>query len=219
MSLSRLFACLVLLEIGAADFACGNPQIFVCGEPIALIAENVDMAVQKNQSAVSGAYTFRQVHDGYACPQFAGEPMVIRMPVIVSGQQSFGSLKSSTAISLTIGRRTFYPSSASSDSLYDLPPGWKLCSFKFEIPMEAIGDVFTFAVRYFQAHLPGNIAPYYPIHPPERWAPKSIVRYSVAEPASLTLVSRGETVFEKKRTRISVQPQHHKLILVRLNKS
>jgi hypothetical protein len=214
----RLLFTIALLEASTIGFAVANPIAIDCGEPIALIAESVNIAIHESQSVVSGAYSFRQVSDG--CPHQPDDPITIKMPIIVQGPQSFASLKSSTAVSLTIGRRVFHPSRASVDSpLYDLPSGWKLYYLEFEIPRRALRSVFTAAVRYIQPHLPGSVAPYYPIHPPERWAPRSIVRYSVAEPASLALVSKGEMVVEAQRTRISVQPQHHKLILVRVNKT
>jgi hypothetical protein len=217
MRFRRFLVALALIEATIIGPVVANPQVYYRGEPIALITENVDIAVGENQSAVSGQYSFRMVTD--ACPHGEGEPITIRVPIIVHGGQSFAALKSSTAVSIRLGRRGFHPSRASVDSpLYDLPSGWKLCSFDFEIPRPAARSVFTIALRYNQPHLPGNISPYYPIHPPEAWAPKSVIRYSVAEPGSLVLVSKGESVFEARRTRISIQPQHHKLILVRVNK-
>ena len=212
----RLLVILALLATSPIRSAVANPIAIDCGEPIALIAETVNIAIQKGQSVVSGVYSFRQVSG--PCPHQPDDSITVRMPIIVQGPQSFASLKSSTAVSLTIGRRVFHPSRASVDSpLYELPSGWRLYYLEFEIPRRAVRSVFTLAVRYIQPHLPGNVAPYYPIHPPERWAPRSIIRYSVAEPASLALVSKGVTVIETQRTRISVQPQHHKLILVRVN--
>ncbi len=214
----RLLVILALIGAGTIRSAVANPIAIDCGEPLALIAETVDITVQETKSAVSGVYSFRQVSTG--CPQFLDDPITITMPIIVQGPQSFASLKSSTAVSLTIGRRVFHPSGASADSpLHGLPSGWRRYDLEFKIPRPNVRAVFTVAVRYVQPHLPGNVAPYYPIHPPERWAPVSIVRYSVAEPASLSLVSKGEIVIENQRTRLSVQPQHHKLILVRVNKT
>jgi|GEM_PF-3841103 len=213
----RLLFTLALLEACTMGFAAANPMVIYCGEPITLIAENVDITVHESQSVVSGTYSFRQVSTD--CPYWPDDPITIRMPIIVRGPQSLTSLKSSTAISFTMERRVFHPSGAAVDSpLYDLPSGWKLYYLEFKIPRRPIRSAFTLAIRYIQPHLPGNIVPYYPIHPPERWAPKSIVRYSVAEPASLALVSKGQTIIEAQPTRISVQPQHHKLILVRVNK-
>lgn len=213
----RLLFTLALIEAGAIDFAVANPIAIDLGEPISLIAESVDITIHESQSFVSGVYSFRQVKDRL---YLIDEPITIRVPIIVHGSQSFGPLKSSTAGSLTIGRRVFRPIRASADSpLYDLPSGWKLYYLEFEIPRHVVRPAFTIAIGYNQPHLPGKVSPYYPIHPPERWAPRSIVRYSVAEPASLTLVSKGEQVIEVQPTRISVQPQHHKLILVRMNKS
>src|SRR4051812_10969731 len=217
MRFCRFLATFALIEASIIGSVVANPQVYDCAGPIALIAESVDIAVGENQSAVSGQYSFRMVAD--ACPYGEGEPITIRVPIIVPGGRSFAALKSSTAVSVRLGRHTFHPSTAAIDSpLYDLPSGWKLCSFDFDIPRPAARSVFTIALRYNQPHLPGNISPYYPIHPPEAWAPKSVIRYSVAEPRSLLLVSKGERVFEVERTRISIQPQHHKLILVRVNK-
>jgi hypothetical protein len=216
MRFRRFLVALALIEASIIGSVVANPQVYDCGEPIALIAERVDISVGENQSAVSGQYSFRMVTD--ACPYGEGEPITIRVPIIVPGGQSFPALKSSTAVSVRLGRRAFHPSRASVDSpLYDLPSGWKLCSFDFEIPRPAARSVFTIALRYNQPHLPGNISPYYPIHPPEAGAPKSVIRYSVAERGSLVLVSKGETVFEVRSTHISIHPQHHKLILVRVN--
>lgn len=213
----RLLFTIALLEASTIGFAVANPIAIDLGEPISLIAESVDIAIHESQSIVSGTYSFRQVHGRLFAP---GDGILIHVPIIVHGPQSFASLKSSTAASLSIGRRVFHPSQASVDSpLYDLPSGWKLYYLKFEIPRRAVRSVFTLAIRYIQPHLPGNVVPYYPIHPPERWAQRSIVRYSVAEPASLALDSKGEKIIEAQRTRISVQPQHHKLILVRVNKT
>jgi hypothetical protein len=213
----RLLFTIALLGASTIGFAVANPIAIYMGEPLSLIAENVDIAIHESQSVVSGTYSFRQVHGFLIAPD---EGILIHVPIIVYGLQSFASLKSATAGSLSIGRRVFHPSRASVDSpLYDLPSGWKLYYLRFEIPRRAVRDVFTIAIRYIQPHLPGNIVPYYPIHPPERWAPRSIVRYSVAESASLALYSKGEKVIEAQRTRISVQPQHHKLLLVRVNKT
>jgi hypothetical protein len=212
----RLLFTLALLETSMMGFAAANPIFIDCGEPIALIAESVNIDIPESRSVVSGTYSFRQVSGG--CPYQPDDPITIKVPVIVRGPQSFGSLRSSTAGSITMGRRVFHPSRASVESLYDLPSGWNLYYLEFEMPRPALRPVFTIAVRYIQPHLPGSVAPYYPVRPPERWAPKSIVRYSVAEPAVLALVSKGERIIEAQRTRISVQPQHHKLILVRVNK-
>jgi hypothetical protein len=218
MRFRRFLVAFALIEVTIVRSVVANPQIYECADPIGLIAESVDIAVGENQSAVSGQYSFRMVTD--ACPYGEGEPITVSVPIIVHGGRSFAALKSLTAASLQMGRRTFQPSRASLDSpLYDLPSGWKLCYFEFQIPRPPARSVFTIGLRYNQPHLPGNIAPYYPIRPPEQWAPKSVVRYSVAEPGSLVLVSKGERVFEAQRTRIAIQPQHHKLILVRLNKS
>jgi hypothetical protein len=211
----RLLFTFALLEASMTAFAVANPMAIDMGEPIAMIAESVDIAVHASQSVVSGTYSFRKVHGILISPD---DGILIQVPIIVHGPQSFASLKASTAVSLSIGRRVFRPSRASVASpLYDLPSGWRLYHMEFEIPRDPVHSVFTLAVRYIQPHLPGNVAPYYPIYPPERWAQRSIVRYTVAEPASLALVSKGEIVIEAQRTRISVQPQHHKLILVRVN--
>jgi hypothetical protein len=213
----RLLFTIALLEASMIAFAVANPIAIDMGEPISLIAESVDIAIHKSQSVVSGTYSFRKVHGILVAPD---DGILIQVPIIVHGPQNFASLKSSTAVSLSIGRRVFHPSRASVASpLYDLPSGWRLYHLEFEIPRDPVRSVFTLVVRYIQPHLPGDVAPYYPIHPPERWAQRSIVRYTVAEPASLALVSKGETVIEAQRTRISVQPQHHKLILVRVNKT
>lgn len=217
MRFVRLFVSLVILETGAIRLTWANPIALQCGEPVGLIAEDVRIAVQENQSIVSGSYSFRVVEDG--CPRLRDEPDIIEVPVIVPQQRSFASLKASTAVSVALGGQTFRPSRGSVDPpLYDLPSGWRIYYFRFEIPYHPVHSVFTLGVRYVQPHLPGNLAPYYPIHPPERWAPKFVVRYSVADRASLTLFSRGETVAESQPTRISVHPQHHKLILVRVNR-
>jgi hypothetical protein len=198
--------------------ALANPIVVDVGEPLALIAESVDIAVHENQSVVSGKYTFRRVDNGW--PYQPGDSLTIKVPIIVHGPQTLASLKSSTAVSLSFGRQAFPPLRTSVESpLYDLPSGWQLRFVEFEIPHRALRGVFTLAIRYVQPHLPGRLAPYYPIHPPERWAPKSVVRYSVAGRGSLVLFSKGQSVFEAERTRISIQPQHHKLILVRVNKS
>ena len=213
----RLLFTIALLEASMIGCAVANPIAIDMGEPIALIAESVDIAIHESQSVVSGTYSFRKVHGILVAPD---DGILIQMPIIVHGPQNFASLKASTAASLSIGRRVFHPSRASVASrLYDLPSGWRLYYLEFEIPRDPVRSVFTLAVRYIQPHLPGNVAPYYPIHPPERWAQRSIVRYSVAEPASLALVSKGAIVIEAQRTRIFVQPQHHKLILVRVNKT
>jgi hypothetical protein len=213
----RLLFTIALLEASTIGFAVANPIAIDMGEPISLIAESVDIAIHESQSVVSGTYSFRQVHGILVAPD---DGILIQVPIIVHGPQNFAALKSSTAASLSIGRRVFHPSRASVGSpLYDLPSGWKLYYLEFEIPRPAVRAVFTIAIRYIQPHLPGNVVPYYPIHPPERWAPRSIVRYSVAGPASLALDSKGENVIEAQPTRISVQPQHHKLILVRVNKT
>jgi hypothetical protein len=194
-----------------------NPTAIESGEPLALIAESVNIAIHENESVVSGEYSFRQVKGLLYSPD---DPITIRVPIIVRGPQSLASLKSSTAVSLALGGRVFHPLRASADSpLYDLPSGWKLYFLVFDLPRRDLRPVFAVAIRYVQPHLPGRIAPYYPIHPPERWAAASIVRFSIAEPGSITLVSKGESVFEVQRTRIAVQPQHHKLILVRVNKT
>jgi hypothetical protein len=213
----RLLFTIALLEASTIGFAVANPIAIDLGEPLSLIAESVDIAIHESQSVVSGTYSFRQVQGRLVAPD---EGILIQVPIIVHGPQNFASLKSSTAVSLSIGRRVFHPLRASVASpLYDLPAGWKLYYWEFEIPRPAVRSVFTLAIRYIQPSLPGNIVPYYPIHPPERWASRSIVRYSVAEPASIALDSKGEKVIEARRTRISVQPQHHKLILVRMNKT
>jgi hypothetical protein len=215
---SALFFALLALIGPTIRWAAANPIALQCGEPSALIAETVNIAVHKRQSVVTGKYSFRVVDDG--CPHFVDESLTIKVPVIVRDRQSLAALKSSTAVTVTFGRRTLHPVSASMDSpLYDLPAGWKLCFFHCEIPRPAFQSVFMIALRYNQPHLPGNLVPYYPIHPPERWAPKSAVRYSLEESGSLSLVSKGERVFEIQPTRLSIQPQHHKLILVRVNKS
>jgi hypothetical protein len=213
----RLLFTIALFEASMIAFAVGNPIAIDMGEPISLIAESVDIVIHENQSVVSGTYSFRKVHGILVAPD---DGILIQVPIIVHGPQSFASLKSSTAVSLRIGRRVFHPLRASgAPPLYDLPSGWRVYYLEFEIPRDPVRSVFTLAVRYIQPHLPGNVAPYYPIHPPERWAPRSIVSYTVTGPASLGLVSRGEIVIEAQRTRISVQPQHHKLILVRVNKT
>jgi hypothetical protein len=215
MPFVRLFVSLVLIEAGAIRLVWSNPILLQCGEPVALIAEDVQIAVEENQSIVSGSYTFRELDDG--CPRIQDMSDTVKIPIIVQNRGSFASFKSLTAVSLTRGGRVFPPARASVDPpLYDLPSGWKLYYFEFDLPRRPVRSVFTLAVRYVQPHLPGNLAPYYPIHPPERWAPKSVVRYSVGAPASLALFSKGETVAETQPTRISVRPQHHKLILVRV---
>lgn len=215
MPFVRLFVSLVLLEAGAIRLAWANPILLQCGEPVALIAEDVQIAVEENQSIVSGSYTFRELDDN--CPRLKDMSDTVKIPIIVQNRGNLASLKTSTAVSLTLGGRVFRPARVSVDPpLYDLPSGWRLYYFEFDLPRRPVRSVFAFAVRYVQPHLPGNLAPYYPIHPPERWAPKSVVRYSVAEPASLALFSKGETVGETQPTRISVHPQHHELILVRV---
>jgi hypothetical protein len=214
----RALFAIVLLYAAMTGFAGANPIAVDVGEPLALIAESVEIAVEENQSVVSGTYSFRRVENGW--PYQPGERITIKVPIIVHGPQSFASLKSSTAVSLSLGRQVFHPLRMSVDSpLYDLPSGWQLRYAEFEIPHRALRGVFTVAIRYVQPHLPGRLAPYYPIHPPERWAGRSFVCYSAAERASLALVSRGQSVIEAGPTHISIQPQHHKLILVRVNKS
>jgi hypothetical protein len=213
----RLPFAIALLNAGITGFAIANPIAIDFGEPIALIAESVNIAVHESQSVVSGTYTFRQVENGW--PEQPDDRITIKVPIILPGPQSFASLKTSTAVSLRLGRQVFRPVRMSVDSpLYDLPSGWKLRYAEFEIPHRPLRKIFTFGVRYIQPHLPGRLAPYYPIHPPERWAPSSSVRYSVRGSASLVLFSKGERVIEADRTHISIQPQHHKLILVRVNK-
>jgi hypothetical protein len=213
----RLLFAIALLEASMIALAGANPIAIDMGEPISLVAESVDIAIHERQSVVSGTYSFRKVHGILVAPD---EGILIQVPIIVHGPQSFASLQSSTAVSLRIGRRVFHPLRASVASpLYDLPSGWRVYYLEFEIPRDPGRSVFTLAVRYIQPHLPGNVAPYYPIHPPERWAPRSIVRYTVTEPGWLALVSKGDIVIEAQRARISVQPQHHKLILVRVNKA
>lgn len=217
MKLVRLLVSLALLEAGAGRFALANPILLQCGEPVGLIAEDVQIAVEENQSIVSGSYAFRELDDG--CPRLKDMSDTVKIPIIVQNRGNLASLKTSTAVSLTLGGRVFRPARASVDPpLYDLPSGWRLYYFEFDLPRRPVRSVFTLTVRYVQPHLPGNLAPYYPIHPPERWAPKSVVRYSVVDPASLTLFSKGETVDETQPTHISVHPQHHKLILVRVNR-
>jgi hypothetical protein len=214
----RLLFTLALLETCAVGVAVGNPiAIYSVPNSISLIAEEVDIATHENQSVVSGTYGFLLRKGDFP---FVDDQIIIKVPIILHEPQSFGSLKSSTAASLAIGRRVFHPSNASVDSqLRDLPSGWKLYYLEFEIPLRALRPVFNVAIRYHQPHLPGSISPYYPIHPPDRSGSKSIVRYLAAEPASLTLVSKGDRVIEAQRTRIAVEPEHHKLILVRVNKT
>jgi hypothetical protein len=214
----RLLFTLALLEACAVGSAVANPiAIDSIPNSISLIAESVDIATHESWSVVSGTYAFLLRKGDFP---FVDDQIVIKVPIILRGPQSFGSLKSSTATSLTIGRRAFHPVRASVDSqLPDLPSGWKLYYLEFEIPLRALRPVFNVAIRYNQPHLPGSISPYYPIHPPDRSGSKSIVRFLAAEPASLTLVSKGNRVIESQRTRIAVEPEHHKLILVRVNKT
>ena len=212
----RTLFAIVLLH-GMAVFAGANPIVVDVGEPLAMIAESVEITVEENQSVVSGTYSFRRVENGW--PYQPGQSITIKVPIIVHGLQSLASFKSSTAVSLAFRRQVFRPSGMSVESpFYDVPSGWKLRYAEFEIPHRALRGVFTVAIRYVQPHLPGRLAPYYPIHPPERWAPSSSVRYSVEKPGSLVLFSKGESVIEVDRTHISIRPQHHKLILVRVNK-
>ena len=214
----RALFAIVLLHAGMTGFAGANPVVVEVGEPLAMIAESVEIAVGESQSVVSGTYSFRRVDNGW--PYQPGDSLTIKVPIIVHGAQNLASFKSSTSVSLAFKGQVFRPSAMSADStLYDLPSGWQLRSAEFEIPHRALRGVFTVAIRYVQPHLPGRLAPYYPIHPPERWAGKSFVRYSAAGRASLTLFSRGQSVIESGPSRISIQPQHHKLILVRVNKS
>src|SRR5436309_6617474 len=98
MRFRRLLVALALIEANIITSVVTNPQIYYCSEPIALIAESVDIAVGENQSAVAGQYSFRMVTD--ACPYGEGEPITIKVPIIVPGGQSFAALKSSSAASV-----------------------------------------------------------------------------------------------------------------------
>jgi hypothetical protein len=128
------FILVILASLATSTIrpAVANPIAIDLGEPISLIAESVDIAIHENQSVVSGTYSFRKAQGQLFAPD---DGILIYVPIIVHGPQSFASLKLSTAVSLTIGRRVLHPSRASVASPpYGLPSGWKLYNLVFEIP-------------------------------------------------------------------------------------
>jgi hypothetical protein len=217
----RVFLTLAAVEISMIGFAGANPiAIDSTRRSISLIAETVEIAVQPTHSIVSGTYSFRQGKDEYAFPGEKADHITIEIPVMIRGKPSFDSLKSATAATVSIGKRVFRPTGSSSASaLRGLPRGYTMCLVEFEVPLRAVAREFTAVIRYTQPHLPGGIAPYYPVRPPESIAAKSLVRYTAAAPASLALLSKRVKVVETSPTRIAVQPEDGKLILVRVNKT
>ena len=212
----RALVTFVILEASMIGFAGANPiAIDSTRRPISLVAETVDIAVHPTQSVVSGTYTFRQGEDAF--PGERPDHVIIELPIIVHGQQSFDALKSSASASVRIGKRVFYPTGSSGGSpLRGLPPDWKMCFLEFEIPLRAVRPEFTAVIRYTQPHLPGGVSAYYPIEPP---ASRAVVRYTPAQSVSLKLVSKRVKAVEADPSRIAVQPEHNKLILVRATKT
>ncbi len=217
----RIFLTLAAIGISMIGFAGANPiAIDSTRRTISLVAETVDIAVQSTHSVVSGTYSFRQGKDEYAFLGEKADHITIEVPIIVHGEQSFGSLKSSTAATVTVGKRVFRPTGSSGGGpLRGLPADWRLAFLEFEIPLRAVRSEFTAAIRYTQPHLPGGVSAYYPIRPPEAPTSQSIVRYTAAEPTSLALVSKRLKVVETQPGRIAIQPEHNKLILVRATKT
>jgi hypothetical protein len=211
----RLFLALAI-GISMIGFAGANPiAIDSTRRPISLVGETVDIAVGGTQSIVSGNYSFRQGKDEF--PGERPDHVIIELPVIVHGQQSFDALKSSVAASVRIGNRVFHPTGSSAGSpLRGLPADWKMCFVEFEIPLRAVRPEFTAVIRYTQPHLPGGVSAYYPIEPP---ASSAVVRYTPAQSVSLKLVSKRVKAVEAESSRITVQPEHNKLILVRATKT
>src|ERR1043166_1315755 len=101
----RTFLTLAVIGIGMIGFAGANPiAIDSTRRTISLVGERVEVAVQPTHSVVSGTYSFRQGKDEYAFLGEKADHITIEIPIIVHGEQSFGSLKSSTAATVSIGK-------------------------------------------------------------------------------------------------------------------
>jgi hypothetical protein len=193
--------------------AVANPIVYDPTVATSLSAELVNITVRKASSDISGKFTFRQSEEVRADDSTAS--IVIEVPFFAPWPQGMLSLTSSARASVKIGGQFFHPSSVSvGPEIRGLTEGWRMYLLEVEIPRRIVQREFSVRIQYRQRHLPGNISPYYPVHPPAATNSKSLVQFIAGDRVTLNLVSNARRVVQKLSNLIAVVPEDKSLILV-----
>jgi len=198
--------------------AMGNPlAVDPERRPTTMLAEDVIITVNRDESSVSGRYFFQQEKDVW--PEVRDSHVSIYVPVLLpKGGASAYEHRYGTP-TVTIGNRTF-PTKASEDFYADilptpvrLPKGWGFTVYEANIPLSVVARRFETSVRYVQPNFPGHIAGYMPIHPPNPAGKSQIVfvpaNGHALQPTGLFAILRHPV------ERIAFSPQDQKLVTAR----
>jgi hypothetical protein len=209
-----------LLIVISAIQSSANP-IAIDGQrrPITMIAEKVDVSVGKDQSIVSGVYTFRQEKDDW--PDEKDTHVLIYVPVILPSKGDAAYDKRYKAPVVTLNGESIERHIRNDISLEDdptgrpdgLPKGWYLYGYEYEIPLKTLKRIFSINIKYSQLHFPGDVAGYVPIQPPKQHDLAKITFH--ADRGHVLKPYAARFFFQPSYPTIDVFPEHYKLIRVK----
>ncbi|PTX98681.1 hypothetical protein DB345_02905 [Spartobacteria bacterium LR76] len=209
----------ILSILGLPFFAAIANPIVVDPEQrlTTMLAEDVIITVDRDESSVSGRYVFLQQKDVW--PEVRDSHVLIYIPVLLPKGGAAAYEHRYGTPTVTVGGKTF-PTKIGEDPYADLPPiqgrlpkGWGFTIYEVNIPLSAVARKFEASIHYVQPNFPGHIAGYVPIHPPEP-AGKSQIVFVPANGHALRPTGLLAT-FRRPVERIEFTPQNQKLVTAR----
>jgi len=186
---------LLLLLAGSGILSClANPlAIYPQRRYIEMVAEDVQILVEPEKSAVNGEYTFRMEADHR--PEDVDNHVLVFVPVLAPARAPKDNPNYDPTPMVECGGKQYAVVRRPPGDSDALPKGWLIENFEATIPFP-LPETFTVRIRYAQLNLPKQIACYLPQRPPAEAGKAKITfhaseGYALRSPGFFAVSSRG----------------------------
>jgi len=209
----KVFLLCALLLIGPAKPIPANPlAIDGSQRPIEMIAEQVNISVGPKLSHVHGIYKFRQKNTPNGSETHTH--VLIYVPVFLSSKAKTSEPPRVVVNGVQIQERQWNDITLSddpSDLWYETVKHFPLKAYQYAVPLNLIQKTFSVSVSYQQINLPGSVAPYIPINPPQTCAQITFT----AQSGYCLKPFDARRFWNPSYSSLSFPPKHRELLLVK----
>lgn len=209
----RLLGLLLLAGLGVTPCLANPLAIYPERRYIAMIAEDVQIVVRPEKSAVTGEYTFRMEADHNL--EDVDNHVLVFVPVLAPARTPKDNAGYDPTPVVECGGKQYSVVRRPPSDSDALPKGWLIENFEAMIPFP-LPETFTVRIQYAQLNLPKQIACYLPQRPPAVAGKAKITfhaseGYALRSPGLFAGSSRGVSS-------LGFTPEHDKLLRAQLVK-
>ncbi len=208
-----------------ATFAHGNPLVVDTeSRPITMIAESVAVTVGESESKIEGIYRFNQEKGSPWDSEATRVTVYVPVFLPLGGGATSKELLVQHPPVVTVAEQHFICeewndlSPAGAPGSITLPKGCYSVLYFCRLPLEMLTPTFEIGVSYRQPHLPGAIAAYVPLRPPQDQEEASSVTFT-GEPGVRLKRPSFLSRFGRSKPSFSFVPKDRELLRVRAIRS